>query len=91
MVTLNCMRWGICSCSTVYANKTDGEKQKTASEPASVELIEAYIPGAALDEPTALDESKARPERLLGVFCSFALVAPCVVESSFYIRGKSNS
>ena len=50
-----------------------------ASEPASVELTEANIPGAALDEPLDVHN-----------------IAICaggsnVMESSFYIRGKSNS
>ena len=54
------------------------------SEPAFVELEEADIPGAALDEP------KPRSERLLDVILLFCAGGSSVVESSFYNHGKSN-
>ena len=56
-----------------------------ASETGSVEFIGADIPGATLDRP------KTHPEWLMNILCSFALVAPVSLESSFYIRRKSNS
>ena len=61
------------SCLKVSPLEMDANNRpsiSTSSEPAFVEFIEADIPGAALDE------TLARPDRLLDVFfCSFALVA----------------
>ena len=58
-----------------------------ASELASVELAEADIPGAALDEPLDVGRAFRRAQRC----CMLCAGGSSVMESSLYIRGKSNS